>query len=174
MQQDIEFSMNDQYSVVPDFEPDDEPLSRIAGDKRALEPVRVSLQEAGYYAYGTIDEQNRWSIAVDDEIGRADVLVGQDGLEVVLWVSSPGLYADEENEWRRNSRARLARITLPNIARGFLAEHQTVAWDEVEQGVALTERYELPFTRSGDIGRFVRERLPQLETALASIERQLG
>jgi len=166
--------MSDQFSPMPDFDPDDDPTIAIARDKRALEDVRVSLQEAGYYAYGTIDEQNRWSIAVDDETGRVDVLVGQDGLEVVLWASSPGLYADEENEWRRNSRARLARITLPNIARGFLAEHQTVAWDEVEHGVALTERYELPFTRSGDIGHFVRERLPMLETVLASIERQLG
>ena len=166
--------MNDHYSLLPDFDPEDEPSGRIARDKRALEPVRISLQDAGYYAYGTIDEQNRWSIAVDDETGRVDVLVGGDGLEVVLWSSSPGLYADEENEWRRTSRARLARITLPNIARGFLAEHQTVSWDEVEQGVALTERYELPFTRSGDIGRFVRERLPRLEIVLASIERQLG
>lgn len=170
----MSFPVSDQISLLPDFDPDDEPSGRIARDRRALEDVRVSLQDVGYYAYGTIDEQNRWSIAVDDEAGRADVLVGQDGLEVVLWASSPGLYADEENEWRRNSRARLARITLPNIARGFLAEYQTVAWDEVEQGVALTERYELPFTRSGDVGLFVRERLPRLETVLASIERQLG
>lgn len=166
--------MSDLYSFLPDFDPEDDPATKIATDKRALEAVRLSLEEAGYYAYGTIDDQNRWSIAVDDEAGRVDVLVGDDGFEVVLWASSPGLYADEENEWRRNSRARLAQITLPNIARGFLEKHQSIAWDEVEQGVALTERYELPFTRSGDIGRFVREHLPKLETVLASIERQLG
>lgn len=166
--------MSDLFSLLPDFDPEDDPSNKIARDKRALEDVRISLEQAGYYAYGTIDEQNRWSIAVDDETGRVDVLVGDDGFEVVLWTSSPGLYADEENEWRRNSRARLARITLPNIARGFLEPHQSIAWDEVDQGVALTERYQLPFTRSGDIGRFVRDHLPRLEIVLASIERQLG
>jgi len=166
--------VTDLFSLLPDFDPEDDPSSKIARDRRALEDVRSSLEQSGYYAYGTIDEQNRWSIAVDDEAGRVDVLVGDDGFEVVLWASSPGLYADEENEWRRNSRARLARITLPNIARGFLDQHQSIAWDDVEQGVALTERYQLPFTRSGDIGRFVGEHLPNLETVLASIERQLG
>jgi len=169
-----EFIVSDLITLLPDFDPDDDPASKLSRDKLALEDVRFSLEQAGYYAYGTIDDQNRWSIAVDDEAGRVDVLVGDDGFEVVLWASSPGLYADEENEWRRNSRARLARITLPNIARGYLEEHQDIAWDEVEQGVALTERYQLPFTRSGDIGRFAREHLPNLETVLASIERKLG
>jgi hypothetical protein len=143
-------------------------------DHRTLVPVRQSLVEAGYYAYETIDEQNRWSVAVDDETGRVDVHIGQDGLEVVLWASSPGLYADEENEWRRHSRSRLVRMSLPAINRGLLEPHQRAVWDETEQGVAVTETYELPFTRSEHIGGFVREHLPKLEDLLVMIERQLG
>jgi hypothetical protein len=150
-------------------------LSDDAGrEKLSLEPVRQSLLDAGYYAYTTIDEQNRWSIAVDDETGRVDVHIGRDGLEVVLWASSPGLFADEDNEWRRQSRARLVRMRLPAINRGLLEPNQSATWDETEQGVAVTETYELPFTRGEDIGTFVREHLPKLEDVLIMIERQLA
>ncbi len=148
--------------------------TRIEQDRIALDPIRQSLADAGYYAYGMLDDQNRWSIAVDDEVGRANVRIGDDGYEVELWASSPGLYADEENEWRRKSRARLARLMLPNIARGFLDAHQHVAWDEVDEGVAVSETYRLPFNRTGDVGEFVRIHLPELETVLAKIESQLG
>lgn len=149
------------------------PDASIARDREALQPVLQSLKEAGYYAYGMVNEHNVWTIAADDEIGRIDVRVGQDGFEVVLWMSSPGMYADEENPWKLSARARLARIALPRIARGFLEPHQTASWDEVDQGVAVTEHYELPFTRAGDIGRFVRERHPALEDLLSLIQRQL-
>jgi len=154
---------------------DDElgPEDRIGRDRLALEPARQSLIAAGFYAYGMLDDQNRWSIAVDDELGRVDVHIGDDGLDVLLWASSPGLYADEENEWRRKSRARLARITIPRITRGFLEPHQAAFWDETEEGIAVTERYQLPFTRAADIGDFVREHLPQLEDVLDTIMRQL-
>lgn len=157
--------IHDSDNLLPD--------ASIAADREALQPVLQSLQEAGYYAYGMVNEHNVWTIAADDEIGRIDVRIGQDGFEVVLWMSSPGLYADEESPWRQASRARLARIALPRIARGFLEPHQTASWDEVDQGVAVTEHYELPFTRAGDIGRFVRERHPGLEDVLSLIERQL-
>lgn len=149
------------------------PDDRIGRDREALEDVKASLVAAGFYAYGSLDDQNRWSISIDDELGRADIRIGDDGLDVELWMSSPGLYADEDNEWRRASRARLARIAIPNIARGQLEDHQTATWDEVDQGVAVTERYQLPFTRSAHIGEFVREHLPGLEDVLARIERQL-
>jgi hypothetical protein len=148
--------------------------TRIEQDRIALEDVRHSLSSAGYYAYGMLDDQNRWSIAVDDEVGRANVRIGDDGYEVELWASSPGLYADEENEWRKKSRARLARLMLPNIARGFLDSHQRVTWDEVDEGVAVTETYQLPFNRTADIGPFVQEHLPRLEDLLAKVESQLG
>lgn len=148
--------------------------TQIERDRKALEAVRQSLVDAGYYAYGMLDDQNRWSIAVDDEAGRADVRIGPDGYEIELRATSPGLYADEESEWRRQSRARLARITIPNIARGFLDPHQHATWDEVEQGVSVSETYQLPFTRAADVGRFVRSHLPELELVLARIEAQLG
>lgn len=158
----------------PIFDSDDLlPDDSVAHDRKALEPVLQSLKEAGYYAYGMLNESNEWTIAADDEIGRIDVRVGSDGFEVVLWMSSPGLYADEESPWKQASRARLARIALPRIARGFLEPHQTASWDEVDQGVAVSEHYELPFTRAGDIGRFVREQHPKLEDVLTLIERQL-
>ncbi len=148
--------------------------ARIEQDRIALEPVRESLRAADFYAYGMLDDQNRWSIAVDDEAGRANVRIGDDGYEVELWSSSPGLYADEENEWRRNSRARLARLMLPNIARGQLDAHQRVMWDEVDEGVAVAETYQLPFNRTADLGEFVRTHLPALEALLGKIEAQLG
>jgi len=148
--------------------------AKLEHDKLALEQVRASLASAGFYAYGRFDDQNRWGIAVDDELGRADVRIGDDGYEVEVWASSPGLYADEENEWRRKSRSRLARLMLPNIARGYLEPHQHVEWDEVDEGVAVSEIYQLPFTRIGDIGAFVREHLEHLEDVLARVESQLG
>jgi hypothetical protein len=159
------------------FDPIDEDQAanaRIERDKAALEEARQVLVDAGYYAYGRLDDQNRWGIAVDDEIGRADIRIGDDGYEIELWSSSPGLYADEESDWRRTSRARLARIAIPNIARGFLEPHQRAYWDEVDEGVAVTETYQLPFVRTRDIGTFVREHLPELEDLLTRIESQLG
>jgi hypothetical protein len=159
----------------PEADIDDlDPRDTIARDRLALAPVLESLKSAGYYAYGTLDDKSRWTIAVDDEIGRVDVRVGDDGFQIVLWMSSPGLYADEENVWRQQSRARLARISIPRIARGFLEPHQSAMWDEVDEGVAVTEHYELPFNRASDVGKFVREQLPRLESLLELIERELN
>ena len=149
------------------------PRDAIAAARRALEPVQRSLQAAGFYAYGTVDDANRWTIAADDEAGRIDVRVGDDGFEVELWASSPGLYADDENEFRRRTRQRLARITLPNVARGFLQPHQSATWDEVDQGVAVRLHYQLPFTRGDDVGPFVRAKLPELEDLLTFVESQI-
>lgn len=164
-------SPNDSHNIFDsdDLLPDD----AIVQDRKALEPVLQSLKDAGYYAYGMVNENNDWTIAADDEIGRVDVRVGQDGFEVILGMSSPGLYADEESPYRQSSRARLARIAIPRIARGFLEPHQTATWDEVDQGVAVTEHYEMPFTRAADIGKFVRDRHPHLEEILVLVERQL-
>lgn len=142
----------------------------LAAAQRALASVQASLESAGFYAYGTLDDENRWTIAADDEAGHVDVRVGTDGFAVELWASSPGLYADEENEFRRRARERLARMTLPNIARGFLAPHQSAYWDEVDHGVAVRLHYELPFGRAADVGPFVRERLPELDELLTFVE----
>lgn len=152
-------------------------LTRTRGDipreNRALEPVKESLERAGFYAYGTFDDQQRWSIAADDELGHVGVRVGADGFVLDIWSSSPGLFADEENDWRRRAHERLARMTIPNVARGMLAPHQTAWWDEVEQGVSVRATYELPFTRAPQVGPFVREHLPELEEMLTLVESQI-
>ncbi len=147
---------------------------RLDEDQQSLEPVRQKLRGSGFWAYGTIDEQNRWSVAIDDELGRVDVRIGKDGYELELRASSPGLYADEASPWRRQSRARLAQLQIPRIARGYLDEHQRAVWDEVEEGIAVIETVELPFQRRDDIPEFIRARLPELEDLVAVIERQLG
>ncbi len=171
--------MEHEHLVTPDnsdfiFDSDDLISEKmLADDRQALEPVLKSLKQAGYYAYGMVNDENEWTIAADDELGRIDVKVGRDGFEVILWMSSPGRYADEESPWKQASRSRLARISLPRIARGFLQPHQTATWDEVDQGVAVSEHYELPFTRAADIGQFVRANHPKLEDLLTLIERQL-
>lgn len=147
--------------------------ANIAAARRALAPVQQSLSEAGFYAYEMVDDQHRWTIAADDEAGRIDVRVGEDGFSIVLWASSPGLYAEEENEFRRRVLERLARMTIPNIARGFLGPNQTASWDDVDHGIAVSVHYELPFTRSDDIGSFVRSKLPELEQLLGFVETQV-
>jgi hypothetical protein len=151
----------------------DEDIDIVERDRQALEPVRQSLARAGFYAYTTYDDQQRWTVAVDDEAGRIDVRVGMDGYHIEFWGSDPGMFADEENEWKRRAQQRLVRIMLPNIARGHLAEHQQAVWDEVDQGVAVRITYELPFTRAHQIGAFVREHLPELEELLTLVESQI-
>ncbi len=147
---------------------------RLREDQATLEPVRQVLREAGFWAYGTVDESNRWSIAVDDELGRADVRIGHDGFQIELRASSPGLYAEEEAPWRHQARTRLARMQIPRIARGFLDSHQSAFWDDTIEGVTVTETVEMPFQRTGDIPAFVRSRLPQIEELVTRIEQQLG
>jgi hypothetical protein len=150
------------------------PADVIARAREALAPVRHSLERAGFYAYGTVDEENRWVIRADDEAGHVDARLGPDGYEIDLWTTSPGLFADEENAFRRRAMERLARMSLPAIAQGFLAPHQATWWDEVEAGPAARIRYELPFTRADDAGVFVREHFPELEQLLAFIETQVA
>ena len=151
----------------------DENIDVVERDRLALEVVQHSLQTAGFYAYGTYDDQLRWVIAVDDDAGRIDVRVGSDGYYIGMWASSPGMFADEDNDWKRRAHERLVRIMLPNIARGHLNEHQHALWDEVDQGVAVRLEYELPFYRAEGIGAFVREHLPELEETLTLIESQI-
>jgi hypothetical protein len=151
----------------------DEDVDIVERDKQALEPVRESLRAAGFYAYTTYDDQQRWTVAVDDELARIDVRVGMDGYHVQLWGSSPGMFADEENEWKRRAQQRLVRIMLPNIARGQLDDNQHVQWDDVDQGIAVRIAYELPFTRADQIGSFVRAHLTELDELLMKVESQI-
>lgn len=142
-------------------------------DRQALAPVRQSFEDAGYYAYESFDDQQRWTIAIDDEAGRVDARVGRDGIEISIWTSSPGMFADEENEWRRKAQQRLARIQIKAISRGQLAPHQEATWDEVDMGVAVRVTYELPFTRAAQAGFFVREHFPEVDEVLSFVESQI-
>jgi hypothetical protein len=150
------------------------PQDTIARARGTLAPVRDALESSGFYAYGTIDAENRWIISADDEDGHVDVRLGQDGFEVDLWTTSPGLFADEENDFRRRAMERLARMHLPAIQQGFLAPHQSTWWDETDRGPAARIRYELPFTRAEQAGTFVRERFPELEQLLDFIITQVA
>lgn len=158
----------------PTNRPESPEPERLREDQKTLESVRQALRQDGFWAYGTIDESNRWSIAVDDELGRADVRIGQDGFEIEMRASSPGLYAEEDSPWRRQSRSRLARLQIPRIARGYLESHQTALWDETIEGVAVVEMVEMPFHRAEDIPGFIRDRLPRIEDLVTMIERELG
>jgi hypothetical protein len=150
------------------------PHGVIARARETLAPVRESLEQEGFYAYGTVDDENRWVISADDEIGHIDVRVGPDGFQVDLWATSPGLFSEEENDFRRRAMERLARMTLPAVQQGFLAPHQAAWWDEAERGPAARIRYELPFTRAADAGPFVREHLLELEQLIGFIESQVA
>lgn len=154
--------------AADDGDPEDIPVHKIV-----LEPVRGILSAAGFYAYGTLDDRGRWTIAADDEVGHVDVRVGTDGFSVEVWGTSPGLYADEENDFRRRALERLVRMTLPAVNRGMLAPHQMALWDDVEAGVQVRISSELPFTRMQDIGVYARERLAELEETLAFVESQV-
>jgi hypothetical protein len=146
----------------------------IARARAALAPAHDSLERAGFYAYGTVDAENRWVISADDEAGHVDVRLGADGFEIDLWTTSPGLFADEENDFRRRAMERLARMSLPAIQQGFLQAHQAAWWDEVDRGPAARLRYQVPFTAADQIGAFARARLPDLEQLLSFIETQVA
>ncbi len=145
-----------------------------AADRLALEPVRAHMERAGFYAYGAVDDVGRWTIYVDDERGHVDVRIGADGFAVELWGTSPGMYADEENDFRRRTRERLVRMTLPALNRGLLEPHQSAEWDDTEGGVLVRLRYELPFIRLEDVALFARERLDELEQTLTMVESNLA
>ena len=157
--------------TVADLETDAEILRR---ERRALEPVMTALQSQGFYAYGAFDDQRRWSVAVDHEAGRVDVRIGADGFDIELWGSSPGLFSDEDNEWKRRAYERLARMQIANVARGQLAAHQHAYWDEVDHGVAVRLNYQVAFARAPQIGAFVVEHFPEVDEILGFVESQLS
>lgn len=150
------------------------PRDSLARAREALAPVQVALEAAGFYAYGTVDTEHRWVISADDEAGHIDVRVGDDGFQVDLWTTSPGMFTEEENEFRRRAMERLARRTLPAVVQGFLEPHQAAWWDDSESGPAARVRYELPFVRAADAGAFVREQIPELERLISFIETQIA
>ncbi len=148
-------------------------LEREAANQ-ALRPVLRALEAAGLYAYITLDDENRWTVASDDERGRVDVRLDDGDYEVVMAATSPGMYADEDNAYRRRSLERLARMLIPRVARGYLADHQKASWDEVEAGAAVQVRYVLPRAEPEAIGPFVIEHFEELEELLSFVEEQIS
>lgn len=139
-----------------------------------LASVQKSMEQAGFYAYSTVDQEQRIAIASDDEAGRFDIWVDGDDYVITLWSSDPGLYMDEENEWRRRAMERLARITIPRVSQGMLASHQQAMWDDEDHGVAVRLTYRLPIEEAVNVGPFVRDRIPELNELLGFVERQLN
>jgi hypothetical protein len=145
----------------------------IADHYAALEPVAAAFRAAGLYAYRTPDAENRWSVACDLEDGHIDVRIGADGYELDVWASSPGMFVDQEDERRRAALERLARISLPGIRRGFLEEHQSVEWDEHEHGIAVRNRYQVPFSAGERLPQIALERLSDVNDLLRYLEQRL-
>jgi hypothetical protein len=97
-----------------------------------------------------------------------------DDFVITLWASSPGLYVEEENQWKRRAMERLARMTLPRVSQGMLASHQEAMWDEEEHGVAVRLTYRLPVDEARNVGLFVRQHIPELDELLEFVERQIA
>jgi hypothetical protein len=164
----------DPYEPVPTGANGLGPADAIARAREALAPVRDALERAGFYAYGTVDDENRWVISADDEAGHVDIRVGPDGYQLELWGTEPGLFSEEENNFRRRAMERLARMTIPAVQQGFLAPNQSAWWDEAEGGPGARIHYELPFTAADQTGTFAREHLPELEKLLDFIATQVS
>ncbi len=147
---------------------------RLTPEQKALlAQARQSLSDAGFYAYGLLDDQQRWVVAIDDEQGQADVRLADDSYVIELRGVSPGLFSEEENEWRRRALERLAKRVIPNIARGMLEANQSASWSETEEGVSVGMTFRLPFAEAAEIGAFVRRVLPELDDLITGVESQL-
>jgi hypothetical protein len=140
----------------------------------ALAPVVDIFRNAGFYAYRTLDDENRWCVACDLEEGHIDVRIGDDGYELDVWATSPGLFIDQDNERRQYALERLARISLPGIRRGFLEDNQTIEWNEHERGLSLRARFIVPFSGDERLPRVALDQLGELNLTLIDIERKIS
>ncbi len=164
--------LEDEESVEGTLLPEVREQNELA--RALLVPVKASMEAAGFYAYSTINQDQRLEVASDDEEGRFDIWVEGETYVITLWASSPGLFMDEENQWRRRAMERLARITIPRVAEGQLADHQQAMWDEDDRGVAVRLTFRLPLARAVDVGPFIRSRIPELNEVLEYVERQVA
>jgi hypothetical protein len=149
-------------------------LETNSGHREALGPVVAFFQGAGIYAYRTLDDENRWCVACDLDDGHIDVRIGLDGYELDVWTTSPGMFADEENDRRRAALVRLARISMPALRRGYLDENERLEWNNDEHGVSLRSSYVLPFSAGERIPDIATGRLTELNASLRYIERKLA
>jgi hypothetical protein len=151
-----------------------ESLPRVdADDRPLLEAARSALEAAGFYAYIMFDDQQRWCVAADDELGRIDILAEQDHFAMSVCGSSPGLFMEEESEWRRRALERLARRVVPNIAQGMLESHQRASWDQQEHGVSVCTTHAVPLDDPGRLPVVARQALTDLDDLLTLVESQL-
>ena len=147
---------------------------RLTSEQKALlAQARQSLADEGFYAYGMLNDRQQWVVAIDDEQGQADVRLDDNAFVVEIRGVSPGLFSEEESEWRRRALERLARRVIPNVARGMLEPNQSASWSELDEGVAVGMTYAFPFDRAVDIGPFVREMLPRIDDLVTEVESQL-
>ena len=146
----------------------------IAEHRTALEPVVAIFRDAGFYAYRTLDGENNWCVACDLEEGHIDIRIGDDGYELDVWATSPGLFVEEEDTRRRYALERLARVSLPGIRRGMLEENQTIEWDENERGLSLRSRFIVPFSINERMPAVALQQLGELNDALTVIERRIA
>jgi hypothetical protein len=146
----------------------------VSEHRIALEPVVDIFRDAGFYAYRTLDDENNWCVACDLEEGHIDIRIGDDGYELDVWATSPGLFIEEEDTRRRHALERLARVSLPGIRRGLLEENQTIEWDENERGLTLRSRFILPFSINERMPSVALQQLGELNDALSVIERRIA
>ncbi|RIK36014.1 MAG: hypothetical protein DCC58_19805 [Chloroflexi bacterium] len=149
-------------------------MDAIHGHRAALEPVARLFTSAGLYAYRTLDEENRWCVACDLDDGHIDVRIGADGYELDVWATSPGMFADEENDRRRGALERLARISIPSIRRGYLDDNQTLEWNHEQHGISLRTSYFVPFSAGERIPEIATSQLAELNASLRRIEQKIG
>lgn len=148
--------------------------SKLSPEEKALlAQARQSLADEGFYSYGMLDEQQRWVVAIDDERGQADVRVEDGQFVIEIRGVSPGLFSEEESEWRRRALERLAKRVIPNVARGMLEPNQSASWSEHDEGVAVGMTYTIPLDRAADIGPFVQQALPTIDDLVTLVESQL-
>ena len=145
----------------------------IAEHRTALNPVVQTFREHGVYAYGTVDDENRWCVAADLEAGHIDIRIGLDGYELDVWATSPGMFLEEENERRRKAMERLVRVSIPGIQRGYLDDHHLLTWDDFEQGIALRKSVALPFSVDRQLPEIAMTQLEELNDTLEALESRL-
>jgi len=146
----------------------------VDADKRQLlQGARTALANAGFYSYVMLDENQRWCVAADDEAGRVDVRLDSGQYIVDVCGSSPGLFMEEDSEWRRQALERLARRVVPNVAQGMLGAHQSAHWNEDDSGVAVCITHGIPFDQPEGIPVTARRSLLELDDLLTLVESQL-
>jgi hypothetical protein len=150
--------------ALPEFTPD---------ERQYLEIARDHLRDAGFYAYVMVDDMQRWCAAADDEAGRIDIRLDDRWYTIEVCASSPGLYMEEESEWRRQALERLARRVVPNIARGMLEPNQSARWSDDDHGVTVCVSYDAGIDRPEEIPAVARRAFLELDDLLTRVEAQL-